>query len=183
METTTTADRPLQSRQQTDAIIAGECMRLRRVRADDAVPLGALFNRQSSAMRRRRFHGAVSLSPQRLMGWATPDGQRQGAWVVESGGVPGQLLADARWVRVSDSVAELAMLVDEAWHRHGLGCWALQAVQAQACSAGVQRLQARVEPYNTAMLQLLRRSGYTDCRQPDDDGQTLLQSGSLAWTR
>jgi len=168
---------------QTQAIVAGSLLWLRPVRADDAEPLGALFGRQSFAMRRLRFNGAVSLSPERLAGWSTPDGQQQGAWVVESSDAQGQvLLVDARWVRVSDNVAELAMLVDEAWHQRGLGAWALQALQAQAHRVGLQQLCARVAPHNTRMLRLLRRSGYTVSSQADDDGQTLLHSGSLAWT-
>jgi len=169
---------------QTQAIVAGHLLRLRPVRADDATPLGALFSRQSSAMRRLRFNGAVSLSSERLAIWSTPDGQRQGAWVVESSDAQGQvLLADARWVRVSDGVAELALLVDEAWHQRGLGTWALQALQAQAHRAGLQQLCARVAPHNTRMLRLLRRSGYRASSQVDEDGQTLLQSGSRAWMR
>jgi len=169
---------------QTQAKVAGHLLRLRPVRADDATPLGALFSRQSFAMRRLRFNGAVSLSPERLAGWSNVDGQRQGAWVVESSDAQGQmLLADARWVRVSDSAAELALLVDEAWHQRGLGTWALQALQAQAHSAGLRQLYACVAPHNTRMLRLLRRSGYVVSSQADDDGQMLLQSGSRSWVR
>ncbi len=136
----------------------------------DAAALGALYARQSCAHRRQRFNAAVSLSASRLLQMASPDGVNDGAWVVHHPGTH-ELLADARWVRVSADSAELALLVDAVWHGQGLGCWALQALSQQAHAARVRHLHAHVCGDNEAMQKLLRQAGFDMATDGGDDEQ------------
>jgi RimJ/RimL family protein N-acetyltransferase len=148
-----------------DTRVAGNTGRLtlRPVLPQDHLLLADLVAGLSPSARRNRFHGAVNLSFSRLQQMSCVDYQRQMALVVTAC-VDGaeRLIADARYVVESDQKgAEFALMVDERWQRHGIGAWALRALERAATLAGLQRLHGAVLEDNAPMLGLMRRCTYT----------------------
>jgi len=148
-----------------DTRVAGNTGRLtlRPVLPQDHLLLADLVAGLSPSARRNRFHGAVNLSFSRLQQMSCVDYQRQMALVVTAC-VAGaeRLIADARYVVESDQKgAEFALMVDERWQRHGIGAWALRALERAATLAGLQRLHGAVLEDNAPMLGLMRRCTYT----------------------
>ena len=148
-----------------DTRVAGNSGRLtlRPVLPQDHLLLADLVAGLSPSARRNRFHGAVNLSFSRLQQMSCVDYQRQMALVVTAC-VDGaeRLIADARYVVESNQKgAEFALMVDERWQRHGIGAWALRALERAATLAGLQRLHGAVLEDNAPMLGLMRRCTYT----------------------
>ena len=148
-----------------DTRVAGNTGRLtlRPVLPQDHLLLADLVAGLSPSARRNRFHGAVNLSFSRLQQMSCVDYQRQMALVVTAC-VDGaeRLIADARYVVESNQKgAEFALMVDERWQRHGIGAWALRALERAATLAGLQRLHGAVLEDNAPMLGLMRRCTYT----------------------
>lgn len=155
-----------------DTRICGDHGRLtlRPVLPQDHLLLADLMAGLSPAARRNRFHGAVKLSPSRLQQMSCVDYQRQMALVVTAcvNGAE-QLIADARYVVERDQQgAEFALVVDECWQRHGVGAWALHALEHAAFLAGVQRLHGSVLEDNAPMLGLMTCCNYTLRTDPED---------------
>lgn len=136
---------------------------LRPVLPQDHLLLAGLVLGLSPSARRNRFHGAIKLSSSHLQQMSCVDYQRQMALVVTAF-VDGaeRLIADARYVVESDQQgAEFALVVDERWQRHGIGAWALRALERAAIVAGLQRLHGDVLEDNLPMLSLMERCTYT----------------------
>ena len=172
---------------------------LRPILPQDAGLLDELVRGLSPQDRRRRFHGAVNLSPTRLQEMACVDFARRVALVVTAtvGGAE-RLIADARYVVDADGLgAEFAIVVAAGWQRRGVGAWALRALQEAATGAGLQWLRGDVLHDNTPMLGLVQQCGFALSQDPDDDGvlraqrrlgQRRLQpkpvhAGLLSWLR
>ncbi len=142
----------------------GSRLRIRAVRPHDATALQALIGSLSPLDRRRRFHGALNnLSGQSLDDMANVDGHRHIALVVlaERAGHE-TLIADARCVTdLSDSAAEFALLVAEAWRGRGVARRALAALRRAAAGEGLHWLYGHVLADNVPMLALMRRCGFS----------------------
>ena len=156
-----------------DTRVAGNTGRLtlRPVLPQDQLLLAGLVAGLSPSARRNRFHGAVNLSFSRLQQMSCVDYQRQMALVVTAC-VDGaeRLIADARYVVESDQQgAEFALMVDERWQRHGIGAWALRALERAASMAGLQRLHGEVLEDNAPMLGLMQRCTYALSADRDDN--------------
>lgn len=155
----------------------GRRLLLRPVLPQDESLLAALVLAQSPAARRNRFHGAVRPSAGLCRQMAQVDHHRHLALVVstvEHG--QEQLLADARYCVADDGrSAEFALLVDERWQRHGVGAWALRALQQAAAGAGLAWLEGDVLQDNQAMLGLARRCGFACAPDPQDERLVRVQ--------
>ena len=150
---------------------------LRPVLPQDDVLLAALVEGLSPAARRNRFHGAVKLSPIWLQQMSCVDYRQQLALVVTAQ-VAGaeQVVADARYVVEADGQgAEFALMVAEPWQHHGVGTWALRALQRAATQAGLRWLNGEVLEDNAPMLGLMRRSGFALCPHPEDERLVRVQ--------
>lgn len=146
----------------------GTRIALRPVRPHDASALGALIGALAPQTRRRRFHGAINGAS---AGWISrmvhPDPQRELALVVEAGTPDAaQLVAEARWARCDTDEAEFALVVDDAWQRHGIGRRALIALLASAGERGLRWMRGDVLTDNLPMLSLARHLGF-DLRHAD----------------
>lgn len=150
---------------------------LRPVLPQDDRLLAELMLAQSAATRRNRFHGALTPSSRLCRQMAQVDHHRQVALVVsrvDRGRE--QLLADARYSVADDGrSAEFALLVDERWQRHGVGGWALRALQQAAAGAGLAWLEGEVLFDNQAMLGLARRCGFACAPDPQDERLVRVQ--------
>ena len=68
---------------------------------------------------------------------------------------------------------EIAMLVEDAWQRRGIGSRLLRGLIAYAARAGFPALVAHTELDNLAMLRTLRRLGFGPARR---DGRTITMT-------
>lgn len=142
---------------------------LRPVNADDAGALEAMLFRQSRTSRYHRFHSAINgLAPKQLARLTCSDDPLQLGLVLSIDGVEGTLLAEARFASEDGRSAEVAVIVDEAWRRQGIGWRALGALVQAARARGLHSLHGRVLDGNDPMLALVRRAGWRTSRDADD---------------
>jgi GNAT superfamily N-acetyltransferase len=138
-------------------LLDGGLARLRPLRAGEAGPLLDVFDGMSEMSRRHRFLvGINQLSRHMVDVLADVDGRSHVAWVAT---IAGRSAGVARYVRVRDKTAEVAMEVVEGDHGRGVGSALLDAVATVACSNGIARLTATVDPLNQPSLRLLNRLG------------------------
>jgi GNAT superfamily N-acetyltransferase len=163
---------------------------LRALTVEDREALVRTVARCSSDTRYARFHTAV---PVLTPGWARamcqPAGKRVAVGVVvESAGhrladEPGvslgspcgdEIVALAQVEPEVDGSAELAVLVEDAYHRTGLGAMLVRAALTEAARNGLRSVRAHVLPDNDAIRQLLLSLDLPVKRGYDD--------GKICWT-
>lgn len=141
---------------------SGARLTLRPVLPQDAGPLAELINRLSEKSRRQRFPNARQpASPEELAALTCVDYRQHLALVIETR-IDGQLrlVAEARYLIDDGGHAEVAMVVDDAWQRSGIGTWVTFALSLAAFDAGVGWLRGDVLAGNKPMLALMRRCGF-----------------------
>jgi GNAT superfamily N-acetyltransferase len=145
----------------------GAELRVRPAIPDDAATVRAMHERCSPLSRDRRYlGGATGPSAAQLTRMLDP---ARGVTLVG-------LTDDGRLVAMGNlvaegAVAEIALLVEDAWQRRGVGTALLRRLAAHAVRAGQAALVAHVHADNSAMLATLRR-----LRRPgpiDRDGSLL----------
>lgn len=143
----------------------GTALLMRPLNLRDAPALEALIDRLTDRDRRSRFHGAMKgLSPAWLQRLTNSGPQHLALGVTAPGHSGDALIAEARWaIDESGSAAELAMLVDPAWRRLGIGQRCVRTLLQSAAETGLRWLYGRVLVDNAAMLVLLQRAGFR-CR-------------------
>jgi GNAT superfamily N-acetyltransferase len=144
---------------------------LRPVLPQDDQLLAELVSGLSTEARRNRFHGRPALPFAQLQGMCRVDPELQLALVV-SAHVDGteRLIADARYGVDDDGQgAEFAVMVSERWQRHGVGRWAMGALQRAATRAGLVWLHGEVLQANTPMVALMQRCGFALSADPEDE--------------
>ena len=128
---------------------------LRPPTAEDLPALRAMHARCSPESRRRRYlTGTAGPSLAQLSRLLEPD--RSTTLVVEV--AADRVVAMANLV-AEGALAEVALLVEDAWQRRGLGTALLRRLAAQAVRAGHAALVAHTYADNAPMLRALRRLG------------------------
>ena len=142
-----------------------------------------MFGRCTPSTRYRRFHGPVKSIPERyladvlsgsafhyaLVAWhdaagfpdgdpVTGEGPAAGSGA-SAGASPGVAVALASCRVVEEGAAELGLLIEDAWQRHGLGTRLLRDLVAHAGHAGVRVLQAQLLAEQAWIAGLLRPYG------------------------
>lgn len=133
----------------------------------------AMHGRCSPAALRQRYHGPVRDADRYLDHLL--DARRGRSLAVTS--PDGRLLAlgHLMW---DDDEAELAVLVEDAWQRHGLGLALLRRLTAAARAAGIGTVYAVTHIANTALIAAMRRlTAPLDFRAEDG---TLVITATLA---
>ena len=157
---------------------------LRRGSAADARALVAMHARCSAETVYRRYHAPVPhLSPRLARALLEPVGGL--SLVLATGGdlvavgVVGTTGPDAE----GDQVAEVGLMVEDRWQRHGHGSRLLRALALEASRAGIDTLVCAVLPDSTALLSVVQRAGLR-ARACYDDGVTQYRVplGRLART-
>jgi RimJ/RimL family protein N-acetyltransferase len=134
---------------------------VRQIRAEDRALLAREFEHLSDESRRRRFCGAKSsLSPGELRYFTEVDHNDHEALVALTRDER-QMVGMAQYVRYADrpNVAELAVLVPDAWQRRGIGTSLLSLLGRRAKAAGVSRFSACCLAENRPALGLLTGHG------------------------
>jgi GNAT superfamily N-acetyltransferase len=129
---------------------------LRPLRPGDRDQLVALYERLSPESSYRRFFTAVPrLDGPLLRALLDVDHDHHEALVVV---VDEEIVAVADYIRstADPDVAELAVTVDDAWHRHGLATALLAEISRLARRRGVRRFDAAILPDNRPALSLVR---------------------------
>ncbi|MEU4117149.1 GNAT family N-acetyltransferase [Kitasatospora sp. NPDC028055] len=119
--------------------------------ADKAAAL-AMHERCSPAALRLRYHGPVRDADRYLEHLLDP---RHGRSLVVAA-PDGRVLALGHLMWDGDE-AELAVLVEDAWQRHGLGLALLRRLTAVARAAGIGTVYAVTQAANTGLITAMRR--------------------------
>ncbi len=153
------------------SVAAGTCS-VRRAAAADRPALERMLARCTGQTRYRRFHGPVSVFPERyltealsgsplhfaLVACLGDDAEGDGT-VVDGTVVDGTVVALASCRAVDEGVAELGILVEDEWQRRGVGSDLLCEIVAYAARTGLRALQAQVLADQPWIVGLLRRHG------------------------
>jgi GNAT superfamily N-acetyltransferase len=129
---------------------------IRPIRPDDAVRLLRLFDRLSPETRYRRFFSPVTKLSRRTLAYLVDvDHDAREAIVAVVGD---EVIGVARYDRTrhDPAVAEVAVVVEDAWQRHGVARQLFRELGGVAISRGIVRFTADVLPSNDAPVKLAR---------------------------
>lgn len=143
----------------------GGTVLLRPIMPSDADGLVALHSRLSARALYLRFFGPYpKIPPSDLQRFTTVDHRNRVALVAVLGD---DLLAVARYERISDDSAEVAFIVQDDHQGRGLGSIMLEHLAAAAAGRGIKRFVAEVLAENTQMVRVFRDAGYQISRELD----------------
>lgn len=146
---------------------------VRRADPADKEAARALHERCSTRTLRQRYHGPVGDADRYLGHLLEP---RYGQTLTAES-ADGDLVALAHLMWDDDS-AEIAVLVEDAWQRRGLGVELVRKLAGLAREAGIDRVYAVTTASNTGMIATLRRLGVPLDYQVEEG--TLVVTAHLA---
>jgi GNAT superfamily N-acetyltransferase/nucleotide-binding universal stress UspA family protein len=162
-----TGSSPAQLRDGTTVVI-------RPLGPDDRELLRSGFERLSDRSRYLRFQTPLNeLSDEQLSYLTAVDHHDHEALVALPPDSDDDAIGVARFVRVSENVAECAIVVADDWQNRGLGSALLERLVERAHEEGVERFTALVLAENTDALRLLERLG--DAVRHSDGSQLELE--------
>ena len=127
----------------------------RRSNWADAPAIEAMFARCSPESRYARFLAPLDAVPPDHLSGILGAPAKNAAWVGVVRDRPDTVLALGSWSR-DGSEAELALIVEDAWQRRGIGSNLLRTIAEGAWSAGVCRLTASVLTESKHVVRMLR---------------------------
>ena len=171
---------------------------IRQATPDDRDGLTGMFERCTQQTRYRRFHGAVTMFPRRYLAEALSRSPVHHALVAAArdttGGATGDatdtathaataitentavdeagrqtIVALASCRVVDEGMAEVGVLVEDAWQRHGVGSALLDELAAKARAMGLRALTAQLLTEQAWTAGLLSRYGPIQ-RSPESRG-------------
>ncbi len=107
-----------------------------------------------------RFFTYVSDPPRKYLSYLTHvDGARRFAYVVEK---DGNVIAVGRYEALPEDpkTAEIALIVEDAYQRKGIGTMLLHSLARRAAENGIERFKAVMLPENHEMVDLLENSSF-----------------------
>lgn len=159
----------------------GVWVQLRPLEVNDTLALIDIFQHMSSDSRYRRFHQVVdNTSEQRI--WQEAERIAQGhppeQWglmaLVQQSDEPALPIGAARYLRLNETDAEIAMSIRDDWQGLGIGRHLLVAVCQEAKEHGLQNLVASVQNNNTAVWHLLNYLPFPIERTMEDAISTVI---------
>lgn len=149
----------------------GEAVLLRFAEPADAEQLQAYIRGLSSDTRYKRFLGAMSELPGRLLDDFIRVGKDDRYSLLATMEIDGVevIVGEARYAfdRETGSV-EFGLSVQDRWQGHGIGPALLNNLQCRAAALGAHTLFGDTLRSNDVMIALAKRSGYLLRRHPDD---------------
>ncbi|GAB7006667.1 bifunctional GNAT family N-acetyltransferase/acetate--CoA ligase family protein [Nocardioides sp. AN3] len=164
-----------------DVLLAdGRIASIRPVAGSDRAGLIALHDEAGEESIRLRFFTAGRTSGHRYVEHVldATDDAVIGLVAVMSGRIVGLVTAE----RIGTDAAEVAMLIAEEEHGHGLGSLLLEHVAAACRSQGIHRFVAEVLADNDAMLRVFRDAGF-DLTRRTDRGEVTIEMSTEATAR
>lgn len=133
--------------------VVGATVTIRAFRPSDHARLGRMFARLSPTTVYRRFAAPAPTAAARLLAFLTAANRPERYALVAVAG--GEIVGVASYDREqAGDTAEVALLIEDAWQRRGLGRGLLIALGAAARRQGLTALTARVQGDNRAALAL-----------------------------
>ncbi|AXF20715.1 GNAT family N-acetyltransferase [Burkholderia pyrrocinia] len=127
-----------------------------------------LVDRLSSQSRYMRLMSARKPTDDEMVRWTCIDRQREGAVIatIWAGGHE-RLIGVARYAMNDgeSDIAECAIVIDDAWHRQGLGRALLSSLIDLAGRSGIKRMVGTTLSENDAMIGLARSLGFSLFRE------------------
>jgi GNAT superfamily N-acetyltransferase len=177
--------------------VDGIDLTVRPIRVTDAEGLARMFGRLSRASIYFRFFSPVSqLPPAMLLRLTEVDHRRRDALVAVAGD---EIVAVARYDEVREvdepptREAELAVTVEDAWQRRGLGQRLVRRLEMLARRRGYDGFVARILPENRAALELVHKlapdatvqfnGGDYEARLPFSEHRARVMDGYLRASR
>jgi acyl-CoA synthetase (NDP forming)/RimJ/RimL family protein N-acetyltransferase len=151
----------------------GEVIQIRPIRPEDAELEDDFIHRVGpESMYQRFFRAKKDLTPEELRYFTNIDYDHRMALIALDAE---RMVAVGRYDVVPGNetnggrVAEVAFLVEDAYHGRGIGALLLQHLTVHARLNGITEFEAYVLPDNFGMLRLFRSSGYSIERSLDED--------------
>lgn len=147
---------------------AAGLIRTRQAVPADREALARMFERCTASTRYRRFHGPVKAIPERYLAEALSGSPFHCALVAfleaasavqAAEALSGGIVALASCRLVEEGAAELGILVEDAWQRHGLGTRLVNELVAHAHASGLSVLEAQILAEQAWITSLLRPHG------------------------
>ncbi len=140
----------------------------------DAPYLVDIFEHMSPESRYRRFQQSLE-NPNPKQVWeeaekiAQMEDEQQGGFIAfwQRPLLPDVPVGAARYVRIDDETAEIAMSVRDDMHGQGIGTWLLQMAIDEAVVNGIRKLVGNALNDNDAIWRVLDKLGYPYHRTPD----------------
>ncbi len=151
----------------------GTRITLRPIRPEDAQIEQDFVRQLSPSSRYFRFMGAMrELTPTMLMRFTQIDYDREMAFVaVHRENDEDREIAVARYITNADGKScEFAIVIADAWQRHGLGRHMMQRLIAVARASGLDTMVGQVAAENKAMLAFCASLGFTATPAVGDRG-------------
>ncbi len=139
----------------------GSWVLIRPIAPEDRELLRTGFERLSDKSRYMRFQAPMSALSDEQLAYLTDVDHHDHEALVALDPATGHAVGVARFVRVSDDVAECAVVVADDWQGRGLGTELLDQLVERAHDEGVERFTALVLAENADALRLLERLGDT----------------------
>ncbi len=139
----------------------GSSVVIRPLTPDDGELLRSGFERLSERSRYLRFQTPLTELRDEQLSYLTAIDHHDHEALVALDPDGGAAVGVARFVRVSEHVAECAIVVADEWQNRGLGGELLDRLVDRAHEEGVERFTALVLAQNTDALRLLERLGDT----------------------
>lgn len=136
----------------------GSTVRVRPVRHGDEEPIREFLSRVSPESIAFRFFGMPSSDW--IVRWSLDVDYADRFALVAETGSPRSVVAHAAYVRESESRAEVAFLVADAWQGRGISTILLAHLAAAAEDEGITTFTAQVLPTNYRMIEVFRESGF-----------------------
>ncbi len=128
---------------------------LRPVAATDGPAIVAMFRRCGPESRYARFLAPLSSFPSVHLERILEPARGDEGWVAVPSAEPATLVALGSWSRCGNE-AELALLVEDAWQRQGIGSAFVELAAERARAVGVRRFTASVVTGSEHVRRLLR---------------------------
>jgi acetyltransferase len=147
--------------------------RFRAVRPEDADKLQQFVRGLSSEARYYRFLSTMAeLSPTLLARFTQIDYDREMAIVatINDGTPDERIIGVTRYLLNADAItAEFALVVADEFHNRGIGSALMRTICDIARSRGLKAIIGQVLASNSDMLALMKRLGFVEDHDPDDD--------------
>jgi len=132
---------------------------VRQAAQGDRDALTGMFGRCTAQTRYRRFHGAVTMFPRRYLAEALSRSPVHHALVASAVNTADAIVALASCRLVDEGMAEVGVLVEDAWQRHGVGSALLDELVVHARALGLRALTAQLLTEQAWTAGLLSRYG------------------------
>jgi RimJ/RimL family protein N-acetyltransferase len=154
------ATQPLPADGQAEVRLAdGSRMTIRPIEPSDKSLIAAAFARLSEESRYRRFFTPLRELAARQLAYLTEVDHHDHEALVAIDARSGSCTGVSRFVRATDEVAEIALVVVDRWQRLGLGTALLERLAERALAEGITRFTAIVLAENRDAIALLQRLG------------------------